>query len=113
MSWLSKLRASLAGIDPETLNAYRSAIPSTINVQVNQKADTFIATIISVENEKLPKEVFLVTEAPSKDSLVDMVNDLVFTYKNIPENYRPYYKQILRPEGAVSRTDNLKLVKSA
>jgi len=113
MSWISRLRTGLAGIDPETLNAYRSAIPSTINVNVHQKADTFIATIVSVDNEKLPKEILLVTEAPSEQALVRKVNDLIFTYKNIPESYRPYYSQILRPEGAVSRTENLKLVKAA
>lgn len=115
MGKLPKLRAKLLGYkaDPELVRAFRSAIPTTVNLQINLKGDTYIATIKSVDNKKLPKETFLVTEAPTQDSLVDMVNDLIFSYKNIPEVYRPYYKQILKPEGSVTRTENLKLVKAA
>ena len=115
MRQFSRIRTKLLGykIDPDMLRAYRSAIPSTIEVQVNTKADTYIATIKSVDGEVLPKEVFLITEAENADLLLDMVNDLVFSYKNIPETYRPYYKQILRPEGSVARTESLKLVKAS
>ncbi len=115
MERLARLWRNVIGykVDPDTVIAYRSAIPSTIDLQINQKGDTFIATIKTVDDEKLPKEVLLVTEALSSETLVDMVNDLIFTYKNIPETYRPYYRQILKPQGAVSRTESLKLVKAS
>lgn len=115
MQQLSKIRARLLGYkaDPELVRAYRSAIPNTVNLQINLSGDSYIATIKSLDKEKLPKEAFLITEAPTQDALVDMVNDLIFSYKNIPEIYRPYYKQILRPEGSITRTENLKLVKAA
>lgn len=115
MNWLSRLRAERFGykVDPDTLVAYRSAIPSTIDLEISTSGDYYVATIKTIENEKLPKEVFLITEAESPDALVDMVNDLVFSYKNIPDIYRPYYKRILTPQGSVARTEKLKLVKAA
>lgn len=114
MSRLARLQAKILGykIDPDVLNAYRSAIPSTIDLQINLKGDSYIATIKTVNNEKLPNDTFLITEAPSSEKLVDMVNDLIFSYKNIPEIYRPYYRQILKPEGSVAKTESLKLVKA-
>jgi len=115
MSWLTAIKTSLMGhrVDPELVNAYKSAIPSTVDVQINVSGDSYIATVKSVENEKLPKETFLITEAQSQDELVNMVNDLIFSYKNIPVQYRPFYKQVLRPVGSVAKTENLKLVKAA
>jgi len=115
MKSFSKILAGIWGykLDPDLVNAYRTAIPSTIDLQIQVKGDSYIATIKTIENEKLPKETFLITEAQSSDALVDMVNDLIFSYKNIPEAYRPSYGRILQPQGSVVRTENLKLVKIA
>ncbi|HUY52950.1 MAG TPA: hypothetical protein VMV24_00005 [Candidatus Dormibacteraeota bacterium] len=99
-------------VDPELVEAYRSAIPSTIDIQVNTLGDSYIATVKTVNNEKLPKEIFLITEAQSPDGLISMVNDLIFSYKNIPAQYRPYYKQVLMPQGSVGKTENLNFVKA-
>jgi hypothetical protein len=107
-----KIKFRIFGVDPETFIAYRTAIPSSINLHIDTIGDSFVATIKSVDNENLPKDVFLITEAQSKDELVDMVNDLIFSYKNIPETYRPYYKRTLQPEGTVKGTEDLKLVKA-
>lgn len=114
MRSFSKIRTKYFGykVDPEVVIAYRTAIPSSIDLQINTKGDHFIATIKSVENKKLPKDTLLITEAKTPDALVDMVNDLIFAYKNIPENYRPFYRKILQPKGSVSRTENLTLVKA-
>ena len=102
MHKLVKLWSSFAGykVDPDLLNAYRTAIPSTINLRIEQKANHYIAVIQSIEKEKMPKDTFLVTEADSDTQIVDMVNDLILSYKNIPELYRPYFKRILMPEGS-------------
>lgn len=115
MNRLSKIWSKLFGykVDPDVLNAYRSAIPSTINLDISLRGDSYIATVKSIDHKKLPKEVFLVTEAQNPDSLITMVNDLILSYKDIPDIYRPYYKQILRPRGDVSRTKNLELTKAA
>lgn len=112
MNYLETIKSKIFGIDPETLIAYRTAIPSTIDLRVDTIGDTFIATIESINKQILPKDEFLITEAHSQEQLVDMVNDLIFSYKNIPIAYRPYYKKILQPQGAVRKTNRLELVKA-
>jgi hypothetical protein len=111
MNW-EKVRFRLLGVDPDTLIAYRSAIPSSIDLHIETVGDSFVAIIKSMDKENLPKDQFLITEAPSQKELVDMVNDLIFSYKNIPESYRPYYRRILQPEGAARQQEGLAAVKA-
>jgi|GEM_PF-6395106 len=108
------LRNKILGhrVDPELVDAYRSAIPHNIQVDIHQNGDTYIATITGVEHQPLPNEVFLITEAKTESELVDKVNDLIFTYKKIPEDYRPFYKQSLKPEGSLANAESLTLVRS-
>lgn len=99
-------------VDPDLVNAYRSAIPHDVQLDIQENGDTLLAIIKGMEHQPLPSEVLLITEAKSEDELVDMVNDLIFTYKRIPEKYRPFYKHILKPEGSVEGSSSLSLVKS-
>ena len=112
-NFLSRLRVNLLGykIDPDLLDAYRSAIPAHININIAQSENHYIATVNRIEHRKLPKDLFLITEADSSDELVDKVNDLILTYKKIPELYRPYYKRVLKPEGSETKSKELSLVK--
>lgn len=112
MQTLERLKLHIFGIDPETFIAYRTTIPSTIDLRIETIGDNFVATIESLDKHELPKEELLVTEAKSQDDLIDMVNDLIFSYKQIPEAYRPYYKGTLRPQGDVRKTSKLELVKA-
>lgn len=116
MSKLATLRAKLLGYkaDPDLVAAYRTVIPSTIDLQITTKGDHYIAVIKSIDKKKLLKEEYLITEATSEDKLITMVNDLIFAYKEIPEAYRPYYKLILQPEkeGKIAPKEHLKLVKA-
>ncbi len=113
-SLLAQLRVNLLGykIDPDLLDAYRSAIPQHVNINISQENNHFIATINTIEHHKLPQDTFLITEANSNDELVDKVNDLILTYKKIPELYRPYYKRALKPEGSETKSKDLSLVKA-
>jgi hypothetical protein len=115
MNWFTRIRTELLGyrIDPDLLNAYRTAIPSTINLDIEHSRNHYVATVKSIENEELPNKTLLVTEANTTDELVKMVNDLILTYKKIPIVYRPYYREILQPEGSVARAENLTLVKAS
>ena len=116
MNWLDRIVGNLLGyhkIDPELMEAYRSAIPSTVNLRIVVRGDSYVATIKSVDNEKLPEDVLLITEAQSEAALVDMINDLIFSYKKIPETYRRYYKRVLKPQGSVANAKDLRLVKAA
>lgn len=115
MSMVKTIMNMLTGnrVDPELVDAYRSAIPSNIQMTISQNGDTYMAVITGLENNPLPKEVCLITEAATEAKLVDMVNDLIFSYKRIPENYRPFYRNILKPEGSINTDSALSLVKSA
>jgi hypothetical protein len=114
MKTISSLRRKLFGnrIDPDMIDAYRSAIPDNVQLRFKQNGDTVMAVITGVENEPLPKNIFLITEGRNNDEIVDRINDLVFTYKKIPEEYRSYYKKALKPEGSLSQAESLSLVKS-
>jgi hypothetical protein len=98
-------------IDPEELNAYRSVIPDTLNVNVKEQDGHFIIQVNTIEGKKI--DDLLITEALGENNVVDMVNDLVLTYKRVPEEYRPYFKQILKPEGSSpTKSEALTLVKA-
>ena len=112
MKTWDKLKIRILGVDPETFIAYRTAIPTTIDLRVDSIGDSFVATINSIDKQDLPESEFLITEAQSQEELIDMVNDLVFSYKQIPEAYRPYYKRTLQPQGEVRQTGSLELVKA-
>ena len=114
MHYLSKLKRKLIGnpIDPDSRDAFRSAIPGSVQLSFSQNGDTVIATVTGIDHQPLPKTVFLITEANDDDQLVDQINDLIFTYKNIPEEYRPFYRQALKPEGNIAQAESLSLVKS-
>lgn len=112
MKYLEKMKLHILGLDPETFIAYRTAIPLTIDLRIDTIGDSFVATIKSINKQDLPKEELLITEAHSQEELVNMVNDLVFSYKKIPEAYRPYYKNTLQPQGAIRKTNKLELVKA-
>lgn len=112
MKTIEKLKLHIFGVDPETFIAYRTAIPSSIDLSIDTIGDSFVATIKSIDKKNLPAGEFLITEAHSQDELINMVNDLIFSYKEIPEAYRPYYKGTLRPHGSIKKTKNLELVKA-
>lgn len=98
-------------IDPETLNAWRSAIPQHVHVQVKIQDGLHVIVIDEINHEKLPKETLLISEASSRDGVQHMVNDLVLSYKRVPEIYRPYL-EILTLEGTTNKNANtLTLVK--
>jgi hypothetical protein len=99
-------------VDPDLVAAFRSAIPRDVQVRVTQNGDTCMATITGIEHEPLSMGTLLVTEAKTESELIDMVNDLIFTYKRIPEACRPFYRQALKPEGMLSGSESLSLVRS-
>jgi len=115
MKTFTTLRKIVSGqkADPDLIAAYRSAIPRDVQVRIVQNGDTWMARITGIEHKELAKEVFLVTEAKTEAELIDKVNDLVFTYKGIPEACRPYYKRALSPEGVLDGSESLSLVRSA
>lgn len=100
----------LGRIDPDELNAYRSVIPDSIFVDVKESKGATVIRIKSLDDEVI--DDLLVTQASNnQDEIVDMVNDLVLMYRNVPEHYRPYFKRILSPVGSPKKQEGLVLVK--
>ncbi len=108
-----KLRAKLLGykIDPDELEAYRTVVPNTVNMHIELTKDhKLIATVKMIDGKKLDDD-FLITEAKNQDELITMINDLVLTYRHVPEIYRPYFRRILMPSDAKNTKESLTLVK--
>ena len=104
MNYLESLRYRIFGTDPEVVAAYQTILPKSIEVAVKKDGDFIIAKINKVgENSS---ENLLITQAKNLDELVDNVNDLMYTYINMPTYVRPYYGNIFQP------TDKLKNFKN-
>lgn len=97
-------------IDPEELNAYRSVIPNHVLVNIDKQGRNYVIRVKTIDDKKLSKDL-LVTQARNQDEIVDMINDLVLMYRDVPEDYRPYFKRILTPEGNKRQEKDLVLVK--
>lgn len=74
----------------ETILKLRGLFPSTIKVRVTRSADGgFFAEIINFPG--------CLTEADAFSELVDMINDCVKTYFDIPQKYISYMPDYLSP----------------
>lgn len=109
MSLMEKFKYRVFGADPESVAAYQTVLPHNIYVRMKKDGSYLIAKIDAVDDKKLEKSL-LITEAKDIDSLVSNVNDLLYTYVNMPLNIRPYYGNVFKPEGY--KTKELKGVKA-
>lgn len=98
-------------IDPEELYAYRSVIPDTVFVHVDRNTYPYILRISEVDDKKIAKDL-LVSQATNEEEVVDVINDMVLMYRNVPEIYRPYFRRVLSPDGAQKKETDLVLVKN-
>ncbi len=106
MNILSRLKYRILPADPVSVAAYRTVLPKNIHVSVKKDKEYFIATVDKVNEEKITG--LLITEAKDMDSLIRMVNDLIFTYIKMPDNIRPYYGDIFKPEGYQGDSKSIK-----
>lgn len=88
-------------IVPEVLLALRWKFPDELDVKVSKSEDGgFIAKI-----KNLPG---CITQAETGQELYEMVNDAVYTYLDIPEEYIPYVPSFTPPE-RVRKEYNIKI----
>lgn len=104
MKFLENLRIRLSGVDPDSVAAYQTVLPHSIRVNVKNDDGFLIAKIEKVDNKDLSKGL-LITEAKDMDSLINNVNDLLFTYVDMPPQIRPYYGTIFKPENRHTHTN--------
>ena len=81
--------------DPDAIAAYRTVLPDNLHVSVKKDGDIFIAKVDKVGKTKI--KGLLITEAKDLDTLISNVNDLVYTYVNMPTRIRPYYGELFTP----------------
>lgn len=110
MNVIDKVRHGLFGADPDAVAAYHTVLPKNIHVSIKKDGECLLARINEVDKTKI--KGLLITEAKDIDSLVGNVNDLVFTYVKMPNNIRPYYGNVFKPEGYKKNSKDLVLVKS-
>ncbi len=110
MTKLHLLKTRIFGVDPESVAAYHTVLPRNIHVDIKEDGGYFIAKVDEVGDSKI--EGLLITEAQSMDDLINNVNDLIFTYVNMPESIRPYYGNVFKPEGYKKNAKELTLVKA-
>lgn len=79
-------------IDQETLAAYITGLPSTIQVEFNEEPGGGYSAI--VHNLKGN----IVTQGRTGKELFEMVNDAVLESYNVPELYKPHVTTYLPPE---------------
>ena len=110
MNFLTVIQKKLASADPESVAAYQTVLPRQIDIKIKKDGQYFIATVKSIEDK--PVKGSLMTEAKDFDSLIENVNDLIFTKVNMPSHIRPYYGTIFRPEGYRKDSTEMLLVKA-
>lgn len=79
-------------IIPEVLRAYQWRLPESLDVNLKKSEDGGYVAIV----DNLPG---CITQAETGQELFGMVNDAALTYLQIPEEYHPYLRPYLPPEG--------------
>ncbi|MCL4405511.1 MAG: hypothetical protein M1361_02610 [Patescibacteria group bacterium] len=89
----------------EEVNKYRALFPSEIKVSVERSENgDFLATIHTFSG--------LFTEASSFSELIEMVNDAVKTYFEIPDKFIPYVPNYIPPIEAAQKLDIFPIIQS-
>jgi len=75
--------------------AYETTIPTKIHIKYKRENDTFIGFIDEIDGEKI--QGLLTTQAPTYDEFVYNVNQLTYSYVNMPEKIRIHYGNRFKP----------------
>lgn len=82
----------------EEIAAYQHKIPSRISVSHEKEKDgTYVARVLSIDGKKIDNGM-IITDGKTVEELVEMVNDAVYTYLDIPERIRPSLPKMLPSE---------------
>jgi len=82
-------------VDDESVEAHRSMIPRTVDVNIRRDGEGYIATVVSIDKHDV--NGILITQSNNYDGLIKSVNDLIYSYSKIPAKIRPRYGNVLRP----------------
>ena len=86
---------NLSQEDTKEINRLRSLFPAEIEVRVRRSADGgFVAEILTFPG--------IITEAETFSELIEMINDAVMNYFEVPEKYAPFVANYI-PSIAMAR----------
>ena len=78
-------------IIPEVLYAIKYKLPDNVEVEIKEEKDgNYFAKIKSLPG--------CITQARNPLELFEMVNDAIYTYFDVPEQYQPYLKMYIPSE---------------
>lgn len=86
--FINHIRAYFDKPDILELSAYQHKIPQSITVEssYDKKSGYYTAKIIQVDNNAV--RGLIITESKTPEGLVDMVNDALLTYLEVPERIK-------------------------
>jgi len=95
----------------EELAAYQHKIPSTVAVRTTKdpSSGALVASVVKIDNKKVKGAIL--TEADDYEELIEMVNDAVLTYLDIPERIAVYMPKLLPTDINYENKTNLVFAK--
>lgn len=82
-------------VSPEEVAAYSSTIPDKLHISFAKDGDMYIGYIDEIDGKAI--QGLLTTQAENYEDFVHNVNQLAYTYVNMPEKVRPYYGNSFQP----------------
>lgn len=79
-------------LDEEELFAVSWKIPSRLDIEIKESDGEYVAKIVSFKNDNV------VTQAKTGQELVEMVNDALYSYLDIPSAYKERIGFFMPPE---------------
>lgn len=96
MDILNRIKSYFDKPSIEEIAAYQHKLPNHITIRhwYDEKTGYYTAKIESIDGKEIKKAI-LITEDKTPAGLVRMINDIMFTYLDIPERMKPYLPQAL------------------
>ena len=88
-------------IDMDTVAAYENKIPRSACFKSFHDGGWWVVQIVSIDGKKLDNKTLLITQAKKRSDILPMVNDLLMTYYDIPDELRGFYESRITLEGSV------------
>lgn len=76
-------------VSPEEVAAFETTLPNKLHISYKKDRDMYIGFIDEIDGQKIKGK--LITQAKTYSELINNINQLAYTYINMPEKIRPYY----------------------
>jgi hypothetical protein len=87
--------------DPDLLAAYEGIVPRNARFASSYDDGYWFIKITAIDGKKLGDDTLLVSQAKRQSDILHQVNDLIMTYRDIPEDLRSFYENQITLEGNI------------